>query len=191
LTQSHRQNLVDGLSGQEFLRLYEERSEVLLRFFVRRTLDPEAAADLTAETFAAAYASRVRFDPDKGEPGAWLFGIAQHQLHSYLRTLRVERKARDRVGLPHRQLDQDDYQRIEELIDFAEVGRRLQQALGELADDQRVAVTLRVVNELSYDQIAGCLSCSKETARARVSRGLAVLAKIVRVNDDFFEGISS
>jgi DNA-directed RNA polymerase specialized sigma24 family protein len=38
----------------------------LAEFFMRHTGDAELAADLTAETFAAALASRRRFDPAKG-----------------------------------------------------------------------------------------------------------------------------
>ena len=38
--------------------------------------DPELAADLTAETFAAALVSVRRFDPARGPAVAWLLGIA-------------------------------------------------------------------------------------------------------------------
>jgi len=41
-----------------FVELYRRHAEDVLRYFARRTLDPEAAAELTAETFAEAYASR-------------------------------------------------------------------------------------------------------------------------------------
>ena len=41
-----------------FTELYRRHAEDLLRYFARRTLDPEAAAELTAETFAEAFASR-------------------------------------------------------------------------------------------------------------------------------------
>lgn len=51
----------DGLDTVEgFGRFYEEHARVLLRYFYRRTADAEVAADLCAETFAAALASRSR-----------------------------------------------------------------------------------------------------------------------------------
>jgi hypothetical protein len=52
------------LSGeaQDFRRFYDRYVESLLAFFQRRTLDPEAAADLTAETFAAALVARKRYE---------------------------------------------------------------------------------------------------------------------------------
>jgi DNA-directed RNA polymerase specialized sigma24 family protein len=62
-------------------RVYETEAPRLLIVFARRTCDPQAALDLDAETFAAAYARRRRFrgGTDK-EARAWLYGIAHHKL---------------------------------------------------------------------------------------------------------------
>jgi hypothetical protein len=54
-----------------FVELYRRHAEDVLRYFVRRTLDPEAAAELTAETFAEAYASRRNYR-DTGTNGVAL-----------------------------------------------------------------------------------------------------------------------
>ena len=50
------------LSGEpeDFGRFYDRYVRSLLAYFQRRTRDPEVAADLTAETFAAALAARAR-----------------------------------------------------------------------------------------------------------------------------------
>ena len=171
-----------ALDDEAFDALYAERAEELLAFFARRTLDPQTAADLTAETFAQALSTRDRFDPRRGEPAAWLYGIARHQLGRYLRTRRVERAARDRMGMPARPLAPADLERVEALIDLAEVGRRVRSALDTLTPDQREAVVLRVIDELAYSEIARRLGLSEEAVRARVSRGLRELA--VRLGGD-------
>ena len=44
-----------------------------------------------------------------------------------------------------------------------------------LPEEQRRAVELRVVDEHGYDDVAGVLGVSEQTARARVSRGLRAL----------------
>jgi DNA-directed RNA polymerase specialized sigma24 family protein len=54
---------------EAFAVLYRRHVTPLLAYFVRRTRDAELAADLTAETFAAALDGAHRFDPAKG-PGA-------------------------------------------------------------------------------------------------------------------------
>jgi hypothetical protein len=57
---------------------YDRHAERLLTYFARRTWDAQEAADLTAETFAAAFAARRRYR-DTGAPAfAWLLGIARH-----------------------------------------------------------------------------------------------------------------
>ena len=51
------------LSGdpEDFGQFYDRYVDMLLGYFARRVHDPEVAADLTAETFAAALAARRRF----------------------------------------------------------------------------------------------------------------------------------
>ncbi|HYX80604.1 MAG TPA: sigma-70 family RNA polymerase sigma factor [Actinomycetota bacterium] len=157
--------------------VFERYAEDLLRYFAKRTLDPEAAAELVAETFAEAFASRRRFrDRGLGAVG-WLYGIGRHQLGRFFRTGAVDARARRRLGMPEREVSAEDYERIEELIDFEEVGRAIGQAFAFLSEEQREALTLRVVEGRSYREVAEELRCTEETARARVSRGLKRLAR--------------
>ena len=51
----------------------------------------------------------------------------------------------------------------------------VEEALDALPPGQRDAVQLRVLDELSYDQLADGLGCSPTAARVRVSRGLSAL----------------
>jgi RNA polymerase sigma-70 factor (ECF subfamily) len=171
--------IAPGLTPDAFLRLYDERSRDLVAFFAQRTLDAEVAADLTAETFAAAFQVRANYKAERGDPAAWLFGIARHKLADYLRDLRVDRKCRLRLGMPIRTLSDEDLARVEELIDFATVGRQVQSALSAVPHDQREAVVSRVVEGLSYAEIAERAGCSEQVARARVSRGLRTLARLI------------
>lgn len=183
-----RQSRSKTLDAAAFVAMYDEHSESLLRYFARRTLDPEAAFDLTAETFAEAFASRDHFDPSRGDEAAWLYGIARHELGSYLRRFQVESRARERIGLPVRPLSHGDYERVEALIDFGEVGRQMRSALRDLPSEQREAVVYRVIEELSYQQIAKRLGCSEDAARARVSRGLRSLARAMGGPETDVEG---
>ena len=162
---------------EAFAAFYEQHAEPLLRFFARRTLDPEAAAELMSETFAEAFASRRRFkDRGQGASG-WLYGIGKHQLSHYFRRGAVDARARRKLGMPERTVSTEDYERIEELIDFEQVGRAIGQAFALLSEDQRDALTLRVIEGRSYREVAATLNVTEETARARVSRGLKRLTR--------------
>jgi RNA polymerase sigma factor (sigma-70 family) len=161
--------------------VFERHAETLLRYFARRTLDPEAAAELTAETFAQAFASRRRFrDHGLGAIG-WLYGIARHQLGRFHRNGAVDARARRRLGMPEREVSPEDYERIEEMIDFEQIGRAIGQAFSVLSEEQREALTLRVIEGRPYHEVAESLRCSEETARARVSRGLKRLGRLIDV----------
>src|ERR1700755_2164710 len=82
-----------------FARFYRLHVHGVVAFFHRRTGDAELAADLTAETFAAALEGCHRYAPDRGAPAAWLYGIAHRQLATLHRHGRVERRARRRLGV--------------------------------------------------------------------------------------------
>jgi RNA polymerase sigma-70 factor (ECF subfamily) len=162
------------------VELYRRHAEDLLRYFARRTLDPETAAELTAETFAEAFASRGNYRDTGANGVAWLYGIARHQLSRFFRAGRVARTARMRLGLPAREVSPDDFERIEDLVDFAPLRAALVEALETLADDQREALRLRVIDGLSYTEVAARLQCAESAARQRVSRGLRRMAVVLQ-----------
>src|ERR1700733_3157724 len=104
------------LDPESLSRLYETHAAVLLRFLARRTLQPEVAIDLVAETFAKAFAHRDEFRGEsEGEAVAWLFGIARHELSAYFRRGVVDRRAMSGLGLGVTALIDADYERVEEL----------------------------------------------------------------------------
>ena len=83
----------------DFGRFYDRYVSALLGFFQRRVRDPEAAADLTAETFAAAMVARKRYKARTDTAAAWLFAIAQHKLTDYRRRGSAEVRMRARLGM--------------------------------------------------------------------------------------------
>jgi RNA polymerase sigma-70 factor (ECF subfamily) len=162
-----------------FRELYDRWAERLLAYFYRRVLDPEVAADLLAETFAVAFERRRRFR-DIGRPGgAWLYGIAARELSHFFRRQRVEQRAVRRLGIALPALDEESVARIEALIDVDEHRRSLVTALEQMSAAERDAVSLRVVGELDYREIATTLRCSEAAARTRVHRGLARLSDLM------------
>jgi RNA polymerase sigma-70 factor, ECF subfamily len=150
----------------------------VIAYFRRRTGDAELAADLTAETFAAALAGRRRFAPERGPAAAWLYGIARRQLVTLHRRGHVERRARRRMGMARIELTDEMLERVESIADAERA--RVEVALAALPDDQRDAVRARVLDDRAYDEIAAAGRVSEPTARQRVSRGLAALRAHLR-----------
>jgi RNA polymerase sigma factor (sigma-70 family) len=164
------EDLLSCTDGASFELFYRRHAERMLGYFVRRTRDAELAADLTAETFAAALASRRRYRPDAGGASTWLFAIASKKLIDAQRRGYAERRARRRMGMQRLELTDDDIARIESLGGI-EAGTLIE----VLAPDQRVAVRAHVVEEREYAEIAHDLNVSEAVVRKRVSRGLAAL----------------
>ena len=127
------------------------------------------------QTFARAWLSRRRFRDDRdGTALPWLLGIGRNVLRESARQDRVETAARARLGLPVDLADDE----------FADVDDRLSPrpslgaALAELPPHERRALELRVVDELSYDDVARSLRIRPAAARLRVSRALRRLASV-------------
>jgi RNA polymerase sigma factor (sigma-70 family) len=160
-----------------FSAFYDANAERLLVFFARRCADGEVAADLTAETFAKAYAGRDGYrGRSDAEAEAWLFGIARNLLADYLRRGVAEREAIERLGIEVPALSQEEHARIEELAGIDAIRAVVAEHFDRLSEEQREAVRLRIVEEVAYAEIASRLGISEEAVRARVSRGLKQLA---------------
>src|SRR3954452_18667303 len=99
--------LVSG-DSQAFGIFYDRHVHSLLGYFARRTGDPEAAADLTAETFASAIVARRRFRPGGAPAAALLFTIVSRPAGDYHRHGRVEQRMRRTLEMERRPLSADD-----------------------------------------------------------------------------------
>ena len=157
--------------------LYDGHARRLLVFFARRTFDGQLAMDLVAETFARAYENRDRYrGSSEHEAAGWLWGIARNVLHESQRRGQAERRALARLGVEAERLSESELARVEELASLDDLRDLVGAALRTLSVEHREALELRVVRELDYPQIARWLKISEAAARARVSRGLRVLA---------------
>jgi RNA polymerase sigma factor (sigma-70 family) len=160
---------------EAFAVFYRRHAEPLLAYFARRTRDAELAADLTAETFAAALSGAHRHRPEKGPAVAWLYGIARRQLAGAARRGAVEDRARRRLGMARISLTDEALERVEALAAADATAALLHESLGALPADQRDAVLARVLDEREYSEIATTTRTSESVVRKRVSRGLAGL----------------
>lgn len=155
--------------------LFRRHAPALQRYLIAETRDRAVAAELTAETFASALRGAWRFRGDTDvEAVAWLYGIARNQARNWRRRGRVESAARSRLQMPLR--DAADYaDEADDRVVAAGLGREIDRAVQALPQMQRAAVELRVVQQLSYAEVAQRLACTEATARQRVARALRTL----------------
>jgi RNA polymerase sigma-70 factor (ECF subfamily) len=147
---------------EAFATFYRRHVQAVIAYVARRA--PAAdVGDLASEVFANALVHRRRFDPTRGSGGAWLIGIANHKIGDARRRGVVQLKLYNRLG--------GSRVAAAPAIDNVAAAELLE----TLPDDQRRAVSLRVLSDRSYDQIATDEAVSEQVARKRVSRGLAAL----------------
>jgi len=137
----------------------------LARHLRRIVRDDDIAQDLLQDTMLRAHRALARLGAGANER-AWLYRIATNAALNHLRSKARERRALERAG---REMDGAVHPDHEGRAG-SEASRReaLWQKVADLPERQRVAITLRVADELEYDAIAERMGCTPETARANV-----------------------
>lgn len=120
-----RELLLKG-DAAAFAVFYDRHAEWVLGFLRRRSPDGEAAADLTAEVFAAALSGRRRYQSKDASAHAWLLAIASNKLNSALRSGYAERRARTRLAMRPVEVSDDDVARIDALAEVSVIVELLQ-----------------------------------------------------------------
>ena len=135
-------------------------------WIVRIVRDSGAAEDLTVETLWRIYRARQQFRSD-GNFAAWARRIATNLAIDHLRSARPEEGLVTEPAaapLPDPLLQQ-------------ETRAKIQQAFRGLPSKLRVAVTLALIEEQPYEEIADALGTSVGAVKLRVFRAVRILRK--------------
>ena len=172
--QNDRELLETSRAGEGgFGVFYRRHCAAVLAFHARRTLDPELAADLTAETFAAALlVVRDRSRPLPKSPAGWLFTIAHHEFVDSYRRGRIDARARRQLAFERMEISDAAADQLLETVAATDV---LDHLARHLPADQFEALRARVIDDREYGEIARELDCSESLVRLRVSRALKTL----------------
>lgn len=141
--------------------LYRDHARDILGYALRRTTDPEDAADVVAETFLVAW-RRLGEVPLAGEARLWLYGTARHVLANH------DRGARRRDRLTERL--RDELRQQLPVVHGTGEGSPLLEALAGLAEADRELLMLIGWEELTPTQAARALAISPLAARTRLHR---------------------
>jgi RNA polymerase sigma factor (sigma-70 family) len=149
--------------------------EAVQRFVARRVDDPYLAADLTADVFLAAIDSAHTYRPDRGEPIAWLYGVARNVVAGERRRAARAGRAGRRIPAIAELIDAADLADLHARIDAGAVARSLYAAMGRLSDGERAVLELVALEELSASEAARALGIRPVTARVRLHRARRLL----------------
>ena len=150
-----------------------ENWDRIYRLALRVTGNRHEASDVVQETMASAFASRHRF---RGEAriSTYLYRIGLNQAWALLRKKKSAAGVLDKPDLVPDRRDNpaQAFQKGEKQAELAG-------AVDRLPDRQKVAVHLRIYEQLSFDEIGRVLGCRTATARTNYFFGLQNLRKII------------
>lgn len=150
-----------------FEALYAANHAPVLGYALRRTANPDDAADILSETFLTAW-RRLDELPPGDDARLWLYGVARRVLANYYRGERRRSALADRL-------------RAELASSYVppELGgesAKMTEALRRLPRQHRELLTLNAWEGLDYGEIATVLGCSRNAARIRLHRARLRLA---------------
>lgn len=161
-------------TARDLRLLYERLAPAIHRFLRDLLRDDALASDATQETFIRAFRNaELLADPSRARP--WLFGVARN-VSLELRRARFRRSrvitdasdvVRERAPAPHACPEGACIEREEvELLD---------RALGELSEDRRAMLVLRLDHDLSYEEIATAMGFSLAKVKVELHRARELL----------------
>jgi RNA polymerase sigma factor (sigma-70 family) len=157
-----------------FAELFSRHAPRIHRYAMRR-LGADAADDVVADTFLAAFQQRDRYRRDQQDASPWLYGIATHLISRHRRVEVRQYRALARSGIDP--LTEPFTDEVDARVSADDVSRRLAAALASLPAAHLDVLLLVGWEDLSYEQAADALGVPVGTVRSRVSRGRAALRR--------------
>ena len=149
---------------EAFAEVYRRHSAPVFRFALGMTGDAGKAGELTQDVFVWLIHHARQFDPERGDLGAFLGGVARKLLY--------HRERDERRWLPLAEAPARESEASAE-IDAA----ALRRAIALLPDHYREAVVLCDLDSKTYEEAAAVLECAVGTVRSRLHRGRELLAR--------------
>lgn len=179
---------------QAFAKLVQAYEKQVYNLCLRMCGNREDARDLTQEAFVKAWRG-LRFFQQESSFSTWLYRLTSNVCIDHLR--REKRQVRVSLTVEHDEkepveLEIADPQPLpEEQMLHHEQQRAVAQAMMQLEEEFRQVLILRVVQDLSYEQIAQIMNLRVGTVKSRLARARQKLKKILLESGNKLENYSS
>ena len=163
---------------QAFNRLVMQYQNLVYNFLYRLSPRLQDAEDLAQNVFIKVYRS-IKKLKDPRQFKSWLHRIA---VSVYIDEQRRRKTMKERIVSDEQALTvhPDPDATPGEQIVLQEFQEHLQNAIDHLPEEFRLAIVLREIQGLSYEEIATALQCSIGTVRSRIFRGRQLLRSMLK-----------
>ncbi len=157
-----------------FEKLILQHEKIVYNLAFRMMYHSEDAKDISQEVFLKAYRNIGNFD-ERASFSTWLYRITYNTCIDEMRRQKgkqnysIEDEFENEDGVMQRQVA-DSGDTPEEAILKKEQRAEILQALDTLSEEHKMAIILRDVKGLSYEEIAEILQISLGTVKSRISR---------------------
>ncbi len=149
----------------------------------RYVSDPSEAMDVAQEAFIKAYRALKRFRGDSAFY-TWLYRIAINTAKNHLvaQSRRPPQSDVDAVDAEQYQIDSrlKDRGSPEHELLREEIEQTIHDAIADLPEDLRMAISLREMEGMSYEEIATTMECPIGTVRSRIFRAREAIDERLR-----------
>jgi len=156
----------------------------LMRLVSRLVRDQAEAEDVVQEAFIKAYRALPQFRGDSAFY-TWLYRIGINTAKNYLVTQGRRAPTSTEADVEEAETFDDgdrlrDINTPESLLATKQIAQTLNIAMDELPEELRMAITLREIEGLSYDEIAESMGCPIGTVRSRIFRAREAISEKLR-----------
>ncbi|MEL7250219.1 MAG: sigma-70 family RNA polymerase sigma factor [Bacteroidota bacterium] len=163
----HEKSLCDEVHFTGVFRAY---AQTLHHYLFYQTGDDALAHDLTQEAFTRLWRNCKSV----------LFGKAQGYVFTIAKNLLKNKYQHQKVVLQYQQSVRIEGQAHDPqfLLEEKELAERLQEAIANLPEKQRVAFLMSRIDKMTYKEIAATLEISKQAVEKRIYNALDTLRKV-------------
>ena len=156
----------------------------LMRLVSRLVRDQAEAEDVVQEAFIKAYRALPQFRGDSAFY-TWLYRIGINTAKNYLVTQGRRMPTSTESDIQEAETFDDgeqlrDINTPESMLATKQIAETVNIAMEALPEELRVAITLREIEGLSYDEIALAMGCPIGTVRSRIFRAREAIAEKLR-----------
>jgi len=163
-----------------FEDLVNKYKQPVMNIICRTIGDATEAEDLCQNVFVQVFKSADRYRVS-AKFSTWLYTITRNLCLNEIR--RRSRHPADSLDVTHpdndaqplRQFEDTKNPSVPETLLREELERKIQQALAELPDNQRIAILLCRQEDVSYEEISRVLGCSLSATKSLIHRGRETL----------------
>jgi RNA polymerase sigma-70 factor, ECF subfamily len=163
-----------------FAELVDNYKQPVINVAYRMLHDATEAEDLAQAVFVQVFKSADRYRVSS-KFSRWLFTIARNLCLNEIR--RRTRHQAESMEAPHFEHEDQPLRQFEDqhtasppaLLLQSELEAKIEEALAELPENQRLAIALCRQEELSYEEIGRVLGCSVSATKSLIHRGRETL----------------